>query len=187
MKPKPALVAVTVVLATGVLAACTSGSVSPAQEVPTLAAATTSSVAATVEAPHVGDAITIAGNTAGSQVEVTLLQVVQTTSKDKIMKVGKKKQLIAVQFQIVNTGSVGYADAPGNGALVVDSQGGQTESTLLFTKIAAGALLPVAVKLPPGKKTVGYLAFEVPKGVTVKEVQFAMDSGFGGTGTWEVP
>jgi len=120
-------------------------------------------------------------------VEVTLLQVVQTTSKDKLMSVGKKKQLIAVQFQIVNTGSVGYADAPGNGAVVVDSRGGQTESTLLFTKIAAGALFPVAVKIPPGKRADGFLVFEVPKGVTITEVQFAMDSGFGGTGAWEVP
>lgn len=92
---------------------------------------------------------------------------------------------VAVQFEIRNTGTISYDDAPMNGAKVADAEGQQFEPALVM-KIASGPLLPAGVKLTPGGKALGYLVFEVPKGSKVATVQFAMDSGFSETGEWRV-
>jgi hypothetical protein len=180
VKLKPILVAVTAMSAVGSLAACSSGTVA------TTADTTSATPTSAAGAAGVGDSITIAGNADGSQVQVTVKTVKRTRSKDRFMKVGKKHKLIAVQFEIVNTGTVPYDDAPSNGAVVVDSKGQQFEPTIMFSKIRAGALLPASVKITPGSKALGYLVFEVPKASTITQVQFSMDSGFGETAQWQV-
>lgn len=133
---------------------------------------------------RVGQPVTIEGNDDGSKIQVTALKVVNTKPTDQLLTVDQGKRLLAVQFKLVNTGTAPYADAPGNGAKVVDAQGQQYAAAIMFFDIGAGPMLPASMKIAPGHRALGYLAFQVPKSAKVSQVQFAMDSGFGETAQW---
>lgn len=137
-------------------------------------------------AARVGQPVTIKGNDSGSKLQVTVKKVQDTRPADQFSTVDKGKRLVAVQFRLVNTGTATYSDAPSNGAKVVDKQGQQYEADIFFDKIAAGPMLPSSMKLAPKNKALGYLTFQVPKRSKIAQVQFSMDSGFGGTGQWKV-
>ncbi len=136
----------------------------------------------------VGQPITIKGSADGSQLQVTVIKVVKTRPTDQFSKVDKGQGLIAVQFKMVNTGTTAYNDAPSNGAVVVDARGQQYDGDagILFQKVSAGVLLPTLVKLAPNNKALGYLVFQVPLKAHIRQIQFAMDSGFGDTAQWNV-
>ena len=133
----------------------------------------------------VGQPVTISGNGDGSKLKVVALKVVDTKPTDQFLTVDQGKRLVAVQFRLTNTGSAPYDDAPSNGAKVIDAKGQQYESDPFFENIAAGQQLPTNVKLAPGNKALGFLAFQVPKKAKVAQVQFSMDSGFGDTAQWK--
>jgi hypothetical protein len=133
-----------------------------------------------------GGTLTLNGTVAGNQAAVTAMNFVDpTTSTDGFSTPAAGNQYIAVQFQIQNTGSVSYFDAPVNAARVTDVTGRQFDATLV-NSVAAGPVLPATVTLAPGQKATGYIVFEVPTSATVTTVQFAMDSGFAQSGQWTV-
>jgi len=138
------------------------------------------------DAAKVGQPVSIKGNDKGSKLQVVAQKVVVTKPTDQFSSVDKGKKLIAVQFTLTNTGSAPYADAPSNGAVVVDKKGQQYESDIFFDSIAAGQMLPSQVKLAPGNKALGFLTFQVPVKAKIAQVQFSMDSGFGDTAQWNV-
>jgi hypothetical protein len=170
------------------LSGCGVGGVTNTPNSPAPAAnpATTTPAATTPAPAKVGDAITLKGNTPGSAVTVTVTKVVDpTTSTDGFSTPAAGSRYVAVQFQINNTGTAAYSDAPSNGAKVADPAGQQFGSA--FTSaVAAGPTLPAFVKLTPGGKALGYVVFDVPTSSKVSLVQFGTDSGFGGTGEWQV-
>ncbi|MCW2758355.1 MAG: hypothetical protein JWO46_2101, partial [Nocardioidaceae bacterium] len=107
-------------------------------------------------------------------------------STDGFMEADAGNRIAAVRFSFVNTGTIAYDDAPCNGAKLVDKKGQQYDCDITFSKIAAGPMLPAAVKLSPGNKALGFLAFQVPANVKIAQVQFSQDSGFGETAQWDV-
>lgn len=160
---------------------------SPAPAAASAAAPAATTPAATTPAPaKVGDSITLKGNTPGSEVTVVVTKVVDpTTSTNQFITPAAGSRYVAVQFQINNTGTAAYSDSPSNGAKVADSSGQQFDSTYT-SAVSAGPTLPSSVKLTPGGKALGYIVFEVPTTSKVSLIQFGTDSGFGGTGEWQV-
>jgi hypothetical protein len=133
-----------------------------------------------------GQAITVKGNTEGSQVQVTATKLVPSTvSTNQFEKPQDGMRYAAVQFKIVNTGTVPYEDSPSNGARLIDTDGQQFQSTIV-SKLKAGAVFPGSVKLAKGGTALGYVVFEVPKAAKITGVQFGMDSGFAETAEWVV-
>jgi len=171
------------------LSGCGVGGVTNTPNSPAPAATTPAATtpAATTPAPaKVGDSITLKGNTPGSEVTVVVTKVVDpTSSTNGFSTPAAGSRYVAVQFQINNTGTAAYSDAPSNGAKVADSSGQQFSSTYT-SAVSAGPTLPGTVKLTPGGKALGYIVFEVPTASKVSMVQFGTNSGFGGTGEWQV-
>ncbi len=159
-----------------VLAACTTGAVSTKSD--------TSKKGSGDTAARVGQPITIKGNNDGSKLQVTVMKVVSTKPTDQFSTVDKGKRLVAVQFKLLNTGTATYDDAPSNGAKVVDAKGQQYEADFVFDKISAGEILPTSIKLAPKNRALGFLVFQIPTKAKIKQIQFSMDSGFGGTAQW---
>lgn len=134
-----------------------------------------------------GDTLTLNGIDPGSKAAITALKVVDpTTSTDGISTPAAGTRYVAVQFQIQNTGTVPYNDAPDNGANVTDVSGHQFGYSTVYS-VSAGPEFPATVTLAPGQKALGYIVFEVPTGSNVAAVAFAMDSGYGDSGKWTVP
>jgi hypothetical protein len=134
----------------------------------------------------VGDTLTLKGMEDGEQLDVTLkkwLDPAKGADEFNVPQDGKK--WVAGQFELVNTGSKVYSDAPSNGAKVADSQGQRFDSW--FGEVAAGPAMSSDVSLPKGEKALGWIVFEVPKDSKVVTVQFAMNSGFSDqTGQWSL-
>jgi hypothetical protein len=149
------------------------------------------SITATQSAPaataNLGDPITLNGIDPGSKAVVTALKVVDpTTSTDGISTPAAGTRYVAVQFQIQNTGTVAYDDAPDNGAKVMDANG-QKFGYSSVDSVSSGPKFPATITLAPGEKALGYIVFEVPTSSKVTTVQFGMDSGYGDSGKWTVP
>ncbi|MGW2227891.1 DUF4352 domain-containing protein [Streptomyces formicae] len=138
------------------------------------------------EVAKVGDTIELTGMDKGSKLDVTAVKVVDNAkSSDEFTAPESGKRWLAVQFQLVNTGTKAYADSPQNGAQLADSQGQQFQTT--FADITAGPSMSSDVKLRPGAKALGWITFELPKASKADVVQFAMDSGFSDkTGEWKL-
>ncbi|MEU7135661.1 DUF4352 domain-containing protein [Streptomyces sp. NPDC046261] len=122
----------------------------------------------------------------GAQVAVTLKNWVDpATSDNKYMQPSAGKRWVAAQFEIANTRTVGYDDAPSNGVKVIDEQG-QT-FTRSMGRTTSGPNLPATVKLKTGEKALGYVVVSVPEGSKPKAVTFTPDSGFAkDSGRWVV-
>lgn len=134
-----------------------------------------------------GDTITLHGHSAGSQAAVTALSVVDPTrSTAGLSAPAAGDRYVAVQFQIKNTGSVSYFDAPVSAARVSDVRAQQFDGVLV-NSVDAGPVLPATVTLAPGQKALGYVVFALPASATVATVQFAMDSGYAEAGQWMLP
>ncbi|MFJ2767299.1 DUF4352 domain-containing protein [Streptomyces sp. NPDC087300] len=138
------------------------------------------------EVAKVGDTIELTGMDKGSKLDVTVVKVADNAkSSDEFTAPESGKRWLAVQFQLVNTGTKPYADSPQNGAQLADSQGQQFQTT--FADITAGPSMSSDVKLRPGAKALGWITFELPKASKADVVQFAMDSGFSDkTGEWKL-
>ncbi|MGW6910961.1 DUF4352 domain-containing protein [Streptomyces sp. NPDC054940] len=134
----------------------------------------------------VGDTLALKGMESGSGLDVTVVKVVDNAkSGDEFFAPEDGNRWVGVQFQLVNTGTKVYSDAPGNGAKMADDQGQQFGTTL--ADISAGPSMSSDVRLKPGAKTLGWVVFEVPKASKAATVTFAMDSGFAQqVGEWKL-
>lgn len=142
--------------------------------------------AAAPEVAEVGDTLALEGMESGSGLDVTVVKVVDNAkSGDEFFAPEDGNRWIGVQFQLVNTGSKVYSDAPGNGAKLADDQGQQFGTVL--ADITAGPSMSSDVRLKPGAKALGWVVFEVPKASKSATVTFAMDSGFAQqAGEWKL-
>ncbi|MFE0250883.1 DUF4352 domain-containing protein [Streptomyces sp. NPDC059010] len=138
------------------------------------------------EVAKVGDTLALKGMESGSGLDVTVVKVADNAKpSDEFFAPESGNRWIGVQFQLVNTGSKVYSDAPMNGAKMADDQGQQFGTTI--ADIAAGPSMSSDVRLKPGAKALGWLVFEVPKASKVATVSFAMDSGFAQqAGEWKL-
>lgn len=145
--------------------------------------------AETSAAPDVaktGDTIALKGSEDGSKLDVTVVKVVDPAKAgDEFTEPESGNRFVGVQFQLVNTGTKAYSDSPANGAQITDSDGQQFQPT--FADITAGPSMSSDVRLKPGAKALGWITFEVPKGIKPATVQFTMESGFADqTGEWKL-
>lgn len=135
-------------------------------------------------AAKIGDPVTIKGS--DTSLQVTAMKVVPfTQATNSFEKPGKGKRFVAVQFQLSNVGKKAYDDAPTNGSVVIDPKGQQFQATFI-SGIKAGPLFPATIKIVPGGKALGYVAYEVPLKAKIAQVQYAMDSGFSDSAQWNV-
>jgi len=134
----------------------------------------------------IGSAITLAGNTGGEQMTVTVTKVIANASpSDEFNNAPAGDRLYAVQFRLSDTGSAAYSDSPSNGAAVTDSAGQSYQSG--FETVAGCQVFPDTENIAPGASGLGCIVFEVPKSAKITQVQFTLDSGFGPqTGQWDV-
>jgi hypothetical protein len=140
---------------------------------------------ATPDLAKVGDTIGLTGFEDG-KLDVTVVKVVDPAQPgDEFTEPQSGNRFVGIQFQLVNTGDKAYSDSPANGAQITDEQGQQFQPT--FADISAGPSMSSDVRLKPGAKALGWITFEVPKGVKPATVQFAMNSGMADqTGEWKL-
>lgn len=84
---------------------------------------------------------------------------------------------MGVEFVLTNTGTSTYSDSPSNGAKLISKGDQQFDSTILSEGPHGGSFAST-VKIAPGAKRQGCIPFEVTRGVKVKTLQLALDSGF---------
>ncbi|MFE7270443.1 DUF4352 domain-containing protein [Streptomyces sp. NPDC057623] len=134
----------------------------------------------------VGDTLALKGMEGGSGLDVTVVKVVDNAkSSDEFFAPESGKRWIGVQFQLVNTGTKVYSDAPINGAKLADDQGQQFGTVI--ADITAGPSMSSDVRLKNGAKALGWIVFEVPKASKAATVTFGMDSGFAEQiGEWQL-
>jgi hypothetical protein len=181
-RPRTVIAALAVTVLLGALTAC-----GPQSEVNTTPKKQTGGQPASkAQAAKVGDTLALKGTEDGSKLDVTVKSVADPAQPaDEYQEPGSGKRWVGAQFELVNTGSKAYDDAPSNGAQVVDNDGQRFEATI--GDITAGPSMTTEAKIAPGGKALGWIVFEVPKDVKLSEVQFAMDSGFADqTGQWKI-
>jgi hypothetical protein len=142
--------------------------------------------AATSAAPpaKVGSTITLTGNSAGEKMDVTVIRFIpDAKSANQFFTPDKGKRFVAVQFRLVDTGSLAYSDSPSNGTVVIDSAGQQYDAWP--ADVVGCQSFPAAVKIAVGSSALGCVVYEVSKTAAITGVQFALDSGFASdTGQW---
>jgi Domain of unknown function (DUF4352) len=135
---------------------------------------------------RIGSPITLAGNDSGEQMTVTLTKVISNASGTDYTTPPAGDRLYAAQFQLKDTGSAAYSDAPSNGAEVVDSAG-QSYDAAIADSVQNCTSFPAAENIATGSLGLGCVVFEVPTDVRIVSVQFTLDSGMGpDTGQWAV-
>jgi hypothetical protein len=132
----------------------------------------------------IGAAITLAGNSSGEQMSVTVTKVISNASpSDSFETAPSGDRLYAVQFRLSDTGSAAYSDSPSNGAAVVDSAGQSYQSGL--ETVTGCQSFGGTENIASGSSGLGCIVFEVPKAAKITQVQFTLDSGMGpDTGQW---
>lgn len=138
-------------------------------------------------AARTGTAITLAGNSGGEQMSVTVTKVIsRAKGADEFTSAPAGDRLYAVQFRLRDTGTGAYSDAPSNGAAVTDSNGQSYQAGLADTAAGCQAF-PASENIAPGSAGLGCIVFEVPSKAKITSVQFTLDSGMGPqTGQWDV-
>jgi hypothetical protein len=137
-------------------------------------------------AAKVGDTLALKGTIEGTEVDVTVVKIVDNAQgEDEFTTPDSGKRFVAVQFKFKNTGKKAYSDSPENGAKVFDAQGQSYDTDFNTTK--AGPGFDGSVNVAPGDTALGFITFQLPKGVAIKKIQFGLDSGMSEqTGQWQV-
>jgi Domain of unknown function (DUF4352) len=135
---------------------------------------------------QIGSAITLAGLSTGEQISVTVTKVYSDAQPvDQYSEAPAGDRLYAVAFQLKNTGSVGYSDAPTNSAIVFDSNGRSYQTQ--FDDVTECQSFETVVDIPVGSSSVGCIVYEVPNDAKITKVQVILDSGYGPqTGEWKI-
>jgi hypothetical protein len=135
---------------------------------------------------QLGSAITLAGLSAGEQMSVTVTKVYSDAQAvDQYNEAPVGDRLYAVAFQLKNTGSAGYSDAPSNSAIVFDSNGRSYQTQ--FDNVTECQPFQAVVNIPVGSSSVGCVVCEVPNNAKITKVQVILDSGYGPqTGEWKI-
>lgn len=139
-----------------------------------------------MQTAQIGSAITLAGLSTGEQISVTVTKVYSDAQPvDQYNEAPVGDRLYAVAFQLKNTGGAGYSDAPGNSAIVFDSNGQSYQTQ--FDNVTECQSFQAVVDIPVGSSSLGCIVYEVPNNAKITKVQVILDSGYGPqTGAWKV-
>ncbi|MER8182609.1 DUF4352 domain-containing protein [Kitasatospora sp. NPDC094015] len=177
-------------LALGLLVGCGSPQVTTAPVTSTPATSTpaagSSAARSSSQRAVIGDSLELTGFDAGERMTVTATQVVDPARPtSEVVAPSPGHRLVAVQFRLQNTGTADYADAPSNGATLIDSQGQSFNATIAPT--TAGPPFATPLRIARGESALGVISFDLPVGSTPAKVQFTLESGLAAqTGQWTV-
>jgi Domain of unknown function (DUF4352) len=139
------------------------------------------------ESAHVGDPITVTDMDGGSM-SAKVKKVVDPLpvgEYDETMEPGH--HFVGVYMSIRNNGDSTLDECPDNNATLLLSTDEQVDTTSVSGGPAGDSSFSCEVKLLPGARRQGWLAFEVKDGAKVSGMQFTPDSGFGDdTAEWKL-
>ncbi len=182
-----------VALTVGVLAAAGSGGSSVSNSTVTTAGgstATTGGSTATTKASsaaHVGSTVAVSdGN--GGDANVTITQVIDPASgADQYTTPDAGKRFVGVEMTIQNTGKKTLQD-DANSTTTVQGSDNQTYTFDVNDISECTNFNSGSYTLAPGASVTGCVVFQLPTGVSPKQVQFQPTGFTGGTtGQWQVP
>lgn len=130
----------------------------------------------------VGDSITLSGTDEGLEMKVSVMTVQDPAKNlEAFTSPSKGSRFVGIQLELENVGSVAYADAPTNSAVLIDTSGQGHDATFATLKSEFNSNL----RIQSGASQVGFIPFEIPKKAKLATFQFTLDSGFGPeTGEW---
>jgi hypothetical protein len=134
-----------------------------------------------------GRTLDLNGGFDGQRIRVTFTRWVNnaTPTNTFLDTPDKGNRLVAAQFVVKNVGSSIYVAAASSAAQVVDTKGRSYRPVFVFDPLRQGKLFDNVVSLTTGHAARGYIAFEVPKQVRIKQVKYSGGSGGSSqTGTW---
>ena len=143
---------------------------------------------AAAQVAHVGDTLSLTGNTDGEKLDVTVVKIVDPAPpKDDYNQPSAGTRFVSLELRFKNTGTVTYKDSVLMGASLADAGGHSYNPSL--SDSAAGPPIPNAqINVAPGETADGFITFEVPTGQKPAGFKFTMDSGFASdTGAWQIP
>ncbi|MGW2153400.1 DUF4352 domain-containing protein [Nonomuraea sp. NPDC001699] len=122
-----------------------------------------------------GEAITLEGFE-GLKMAVTLTRLVDPATAGQYQAPRAGHRLVAVQLTLKNVGPTVYSDSPTNGAVLIDADDQQYQSS--FQDVREGQGFGGLATIDNGDSRKGMIVYEVPKSAKVVRFQFALDSGF---------
>jgi len=174
------------------LAACASTTVSrtpapdaaPASALASQAGPPSSPAPSDTTTGHLGDTFQITDDTDGWSYSVTLVKILDPAQpSDSFNTAGAGKRLVGAEFKL--TGITGNAQDDSNNDAAMQGADSQLYSPV-FDTLAAGTNFDSGnFSLRPGSTEIGWVAFEVPDGVKVAEVQWN-PSLTGSPATWVI-
>jgi uncharacterized protein DUF4352 len=125
----------------------------------------------------VGGAITLQGTDPGLSMKVTVVKVVNPATPDSdFMKAQSGNKFVALEVTLENVGQAVYSDAPTNGAMLIDGESQQYQTS--FHRVREGQSLNGSVTINVGDSRKGMIVFEVPESAKLAKLQFGLNSGF---------
>ncbi|MFF4197033.1 DUF4352 domain-containing protein [Nonomuraea sp. NPDC001831] len=148
---------------------------SPNASMPATAPSTAPPRKAEPSTASVGGAITLEGFE-GLKMAVTLTKLVDPATAGQYQAPKAGYRLVAVQLTLKNVGPTVYSDSPTNGAVLIDADDQQYQSS--FQDVREGQGFGGTATINNGDSRKGVIVYEVPKSAKVVKFQFALNSGF---------
>jgi hypothetical protein len=112
----------------------------------------------------------------GIELTVTLLEVIDGAKASYESDVPEGSRLVGARFRIENTGLASYDDNVASGAFLIDTSDQQYEHSWRIS-IAVPELS--AIRLEPGDRRAGMIAFLVPNSEQPASVTLSLEAGHG--------
>jgi hypothetical protein len=141
-----------------------------------------------VEKPRskIGGSITLKGT--DTTIKTKLLGVDRELEVGEFDQPEEGRKYVGIRIRLTNVGEGTYEDAPGVGAKLITSEGGQDEAAVI-TGGECGGEFANAATISPGSSRTGCLPFEIEENAEPKTFQFSVpDAGRRAqeTGEWSL-
>lgn len=117
---------------------------------------------------------------------VTAGKPVMTRSKTPGLDVRRGHQLVAVPLTVRNTDDKTWASRSDLVSTAIAADGLSYSSDPAYSRVRGGPVLPISMKLAPGKTRTGLVVFEVPRGARLAKVHLRVGPSLPKTIRWSV-
>ena len=134
----------------------------------------------------IGGSITLKGT--DTTIKTKLLGVDRELDVGEFDQPEEGRKYVGIRIRLTNVGEGTYEDAPGVGAKLITSEGGQDEAAVI-TGGECGGEFANAATISPGSSRTGCLPFEIEENAKPKTFQFSLpDAGKPGqeSGEWSL-
>ena len=136
---------------------------------------------------HLGEAVSIEGNSIHPDISIAAQAVVPTRSTTRSVHASHGNRLVAVRFVFEGTGETVWKGGATATASLIDGQGLSYPSDPGFTSVKAGRVLPANYRVRPDQRTSGYLVFQVPAAADITQVRLWLGPALQDTVRWDIP